>query len=149
MRRMKSADAWEEFQMVIGEVQDTNYGISLIALPSITNERGQKILNYDIWVLNNTEEAITFPNNGFGIQVFTYDQASNFWRPVELGIWPSNYPFTLPSEPKDIQGDYRWILNSHSIKGVDWKNPIRVYVSGIGDLSKKKFGAYEDILLEK
>lgn len=147
LKQLKDPLVGDEFMKVIGEVQDMNKGILLSIIPMI-DKTGLMPGDYLIKVKNNANESIIFPNNGFGIHLYSYQSERNSWREVELGILPGDYSITIKPE-SEIFKDYNpWILNTASMKGVDWHKPIRIFVSGTGESSGNRYGAYEDVFLK-
>jgi hypothetical protein len=142
-------EAEDEFIKLIGNIQDINSGITLFTRKSVGETLKQKLANYDIWVVNNTEKAILFPDNGFGIKILSYEKTTNTWREISLGVWPGNQRLIVPPDSEEMKNHDIWILNSNALRGIDWHRIIRVFVSGVGEISNKYYAAFQDIFVEK
>ncbi|OQX60803.1 MAG: hypothetical protein B5M51_09885 [Anaerolinea sp. 4484_236] len=145
-RSIDDAIANERFYDVIGHVDDINNEIS-IDVRTIPTKLFRSPSMYWLGVVNYTDEVITFPNNGFGIVVYSYDEVSGQWKIIEMNVLPSNYPFKLPSHANEFDLDYVWILNRNALVEADLQQPIRIFVSGVGDDSQLRYGAYIDLVM--
>jgi len=146
---MTGGQAEEKFLDTIDDVDDLNQGIMIFTRITIFDGPDTKPpYNLDIAVINNTGEAINFPDNGFGVQAFAYDVDKNLWQPVDLGVHPGNIPTVLGAETEIYGNDNWWILNGNWIQ-TDWHLPFRIFVHGVGIDSNKVYGAYRDIDLSR
>jgi hypothetical protein len=146
---MNSEESTTSFLNTIGKVQDLNQGITIFTQASWEYDtESEPPYYYNIAILNHTDEPIDFPNEGFGIEVYSYDSNNNSWYPVEIGVQPRCIPIQLGKGIGVLQENNRWILNEKFLD-VDRDFPVRIYVSGKGSLSNKKYGAYLDIELSQ
>jgi hypothetical protein len=62
-----------------------------------------------------------------------------------MKVLPSNYPFELPTHVEKFDPDYMWILNKNALVDVNLQQPVRIFVSGVGNDSHLQYGAYIDL----
>jgi hypothetical protein len=89
-------DANNEFLSVIGDIDNINDGILVYLQPTYSAKANDSLKPYYVVVLNQSDEPIKFSNNGFGIQIFSFDQVENSWTSVEMSAKPGNIPLIVP-----------------------------------------------------
>jgi hypothetical protein len=135
----------EKSQPYLISVQDINSGITILGRVSIFNDSGYYSPNFDIIVLNHTDESISFVNKGFGLEIYWGDGYAKVWRRIELNPSPESTLITLDPHTEKWVGDNMWILNGSNIKEFYRYHPVRVYVFGVGEISGKEYMAYWDV----
>lgn len=125
---------------------DLNSGITMdgptpVAIP-------EQINNLDFAVFNHTDEAILFPNQGFGLTVFRYDEIAKKWENLPLRYVPHSEPTILPPrvETWDFELNNSWDILEDETTAWGYKH-IRIYVSGTGQMTNKTYGAYLDVAI--
>jgi hypothetical protein len=122
---------------------DLNSGITLVrASPALP----EQINNVSFVVFNHTNESINFPNQGYGITVFGYNEVSNQWQKLPLAAVPFPDPKTLPPklEVWDFQINNSWDILQSDATALGYPE-FRVYVSGTGAITRRVYGAYLDV----
>lgn len=131
---------------VAGKV-DLNSGITLERAIPIDSSQINKVT---FAVFNHTGEDISFPNQGFGLTIYAYDDVGKHWvtQPLTHPPYPQEtiLPAKLESWYTDI--DNAWDIFEDEIISLEYKQ-LRLYVSGIGQSSKKLYGAYLDITVHE
>jgi hypothetical protein len=140
-----SDEANEIFVSSVAGKIDLNSGIIMESTtPAIPDQ-----INYvDFNVYNHTDEPILFPNQGFGLTVFRYDEIAKEWENLPLHYVPHAEPTILPPRIGTWNTD---VINSWSIfedETTAWGyKHIRIYVSGKGMTTNKTYGAYLDVAI--
>ena len=141
-----SDEANDIFVSSIASDVDLNSGITMdgptpVAIP-------EQINNIDFAVFNHTDEPILFPNQGFDLTVFRYDEITKEWKKLPLQYVPHAEPTILPPR---LQTRYSDVNNSWHIledETTAWGyKQIRIYVSGKGMTTNKTYGAYLDVTI--
>lgn len=124
---------------------DLNSGITLDATKSVIPEQ---INNIAFAVLNHSDESVNFPNQGFGLTVFRYNETAMKWENLQLKYKPYHEPKTLPPklEKWDFSINNTWSVLEDETSAWGYKQ-IRLYVSGVGQSSGKTYGAYLDVII--
>jgi hypothetical protein len=143
-----SKEANDIFVSSIAENTDLNSGLTIERAMSLYSDQEN---NVSFAVFNHTNESITFPNQGFGITIFWYNDTKNLWEELSLNHLPYSTAKTLP--PKLERWDFEENLNSRDVLENDVEalpyDLVRLYVSGVGDLTDKKYGAHIDITISR
>jgi hypothetical protein len=129
--------------------EDYNSGITILGRISTTNDPYNYPPDFDIIVLNHTDEPIVFNNKGFGLVVFWGDGEAKEWKRVSLHPSPEDYPtpISLAAHTETWTGNNLWILHGTDIKDYYHLNPLRAYVGGFGEETGKEYIAYWDPLV--
>lgn len=131
------------FASDVADGVDLNSGITLErAIPVDSSQ----INNVTFAVFNHTDEDILFPNQGFGLIIFTYDDTGKQWVPQTLMHPPFPEETILPAKIENWYTDFNnsWDIFEDEIVSLGYKQ-LRLYVSGIGKVTNKLYGAYLDI----
>ena len=138
-----SKEADEAFVSALVSNIDLNSGITMDKATTLFPEQAN---NVTFAVFNHTDEPIIFPDQGFGLIVFRYDDINNFWEELKLQYVPYREVKILPPnlEKWDVKNGNTWdILESETIAfGVE---QLRIYVSGKGQKTNKIYSAYLDV----
>lgn len=135
----------QQFLDEIGYIDNLNNGIT-IEIRKIPFSSGKDKL-YPTYIFNYTEESITFRNEAYGMTIFSFNENTNKWNKVEISMVYENTPIKIrPNNTKKGHENSSVIVKS-SLKNVDFSEPIRIFVSGIGDVSHLRYGAYTDIVI--
>ena len=140
-----SDEANEIFVSSVAGKIDLNLGITIESTtPAIPDQ-----INYvDFHVFNHTDEPILFPNQGFGVIAFRYDEIAKEWKNLPLHYVPHAEPTILPPRIETWNTD---VINSWSIfedETTAWGyKDVRIYVSGKGQMTNKTYSAYLDVTI--
>jgi hypothetical protein len=128
---------------------DYNSGITILGRISPSNDTNSYPPDFDIIVLNHTDEPITFWNKGFGLEVVWGDGIAKEWKKVNLHPSPEDFPtpVTLAAHTDESTGNNLWTINGSDIKTYYHYNPLRAYVGGYGQITGTHYIAYWDILV--
>lgn len=144
------ATALFNFDNEVGPIDNMNEGLTLERVSEVA-VRGfptPSPKNISLLVLNHASEPIQFANVGFSIQVFEFHEATKAWHPFKLPYTPEQKVKIIPArlEEYDFNVLNGWDFSPDDLAGVT-SNEIRVFVSGTGVLTKKKYGAFIDVML--
>jgi hypothetical protein len=128
---------------------DYNGGITISGSISVSSDTNIYPPDFDIVVLNHTDEPITFYNKGFGLVVYWGDGIAKEWKVVTLHPSPDDFPaqVTLEAHTESWIGNNRWVIHGSDLKAYYHWNPLRAYVGGIGKVTGRQYIAYWDILV--
>lgn len=126
-----------------------NNEIEIVITPSVFNDQNQIILNFDLSVLNHTNEPIKFLNNGFGVVFYQYRSNIHEWEQIKSDVYPGTISFTLPPAMDKSDITEFWIVNGNSLQNVDYSQPVRIYVTGVGEISGILYGDYRDVQIKR
>jgi hypothetical protein len=142
------ATASFKFNKDVGPIDDVNRGLTLernktvpfVGFPTPSPK------DISLTVLNHATEPIQFANVGFGVQVYEFQEATKEWRPITLPYTPEQKLTIIPArlEKYDFGVLNGWDFSPDDLAGVT-SNKIRIFVAGVGMLTKKKYGAFLDI----
>ncbi|MBC6962638.1 MAG: hypothetical protein DWB48_07885 [Nitrosomonas sp.] len=138
-----SYEANSIFASEVAGKADLNLGITMErAIPVDASQ----INNVTFAVFNHTDEDILFPNQGFGLIIFAYDNVGKQWIPQPLMHPPYPQKTTLSAKLESwyTEIDNSWDVFENEIVSLGYKQ-LRLYVSGIGQVSNKLYGAYLDV----
>jgi len=131
---------------------DYNGGLTIKISVSSANDPSIYPPDFDIVVLNHTDEPICFENKGFDLAVFWADGNTKEWKEVTLHPSPEDFPspVTLDAHTESWTGNNGWILHGADLNPYYHWNPLEAYVGGIGQVSGTHYIAYVDIpVIEK
>ena len=98
----------------------------------------------DFAVYNHTKEPIVFPNQGFGLRTFVYDESTATWSEIHIQK-PAPTWVALPASLERYNYD---LNNSWSLDDLDFANfehdKIRIYIMGVGQETGKSYAAFFD-----
>jgi hypothetical protein len=143
-----SAEVNDIFVSSIAGNIDLNSGITMDGpTPVVIPEQ---INNIDFAVFNQTDEPILFPNQGFGLTVFRYDEIAKVWRKLPMQYVPHAEPKILPPRLETRYSDVNnsWHILEDETTAWGYKQ-IRIYVSGKGMKTNKTYGAYPDVTIHR
>lgn len=105
-------------------------------------------IGFDVY--NHTNEKINFTNQGFGLQIYWLDKSSKKWEIVNLAVHPGPEPRSLPAKLEEFSFDIvnSWYIAARELTDVPYSE-LRLYISGTGAVSGKRYGAYLDVTLVK
>ena len=129
---------------VVGD-SNLNSGITIRRIEPLESSQ----INYiSFIVLNHTEEHIVFSDQGFGYSLFWYSDIDKMWKELFLAHYPDQTPKTLPPKLEDLDRDTRntWTILENDIETLPYKQ-VRLYVSGIGQISDSTYGSYIDLYI--
>lgn len=134
------------FSLVAGNA-DLNSGITLERATSVVPEQSN---NVNFAVFNHTDEPIIFPDQGFGITLFGYDDLEKCWERLQLDYVPHPEPKTLPPklESWDLEINNGWDILESEVLSLRVEQ-FRIYVSGSGVKTGRTYGAYLDVSIYK
>lgn len=140
-----SVEANEAFVSSITGNIDLNSGITLDEAKSVLPEQ---INSITFAVFNHTDEPILFPNQGFGLTVFRYNENAKTWENLQLQYVPASEPKILPPrlEIWDFEINNAWDILEDETTAWGYKQ-IRIYVSGVGQMTSKAYAAYLDVTI--
>ncbi len=120
-----------------------NQGITLERSIPLDPKQGN---NITFAVFNHTDEPILFPNQGFGLSVFRYDENNSKWEKLQLPHTPYPELTTLPprTESWNTENNNTWDLLENDTTAFGYKK-LRLYVLGKGKFSNTPYGAYLDV----
>ena len=134
----------DEFHDVIGEKVFINSGITIERVNTHYGAEG----GVGFLVSNNlSDESVTFLDGSFGLEVYYLDHHSNEWKKIEF-IYDeiiSSQVTIPPLSNKLAEGNlYFYYLEFRHLENLE-SEEIRLYISGIGNDTGNKFGAYTDV----
>jgi len=140
-----SNEANEIFVSSVAGNMDLNSGVTMErAMPLYPDQ----INNVTFAVFNHTDEPIIFPNQGFGLTIFRYDDINKDWESLQLQHVPYSAPKTLPPklENWDLEINNGWDILESDTTALGYEQ-IRLYVSGNGKITHKTYGGYLDVTI--
>lgn len=100
-------------------------------------------------VYNKANEPIVFKDIGFGVRIFTPDETSMTWKEINLLYSPETAPKIIdPNTVSFNPGIYNSFVIFYSDFGVEIPNNIRLYISGVGQVTNKDYIAFVDLTRE-
>jgi hypothetical protein len=140
-----SEDANEIFISFVS-TDNINTGISIEKAESVGSNKN----DVGFSVFNHTNESVVFPNQGFGIQLFGYEENGKMWVELFLPHSPSSAPKTLPAKIEEwsLALQYTWSIPGMQLESFEYQK-IRIFISGKGNNTNTKYGAFLDILVGK
>jgi hypothetical protein len=140
-----SNEADQLFVSTVARSADLNVGITLERVTSMSPDQDN---NITFGVFNHTNEPVVFPNQGFGIAVFRFDNTNKLWENLQLQYRPYSESKTLPPnlESWDFEINNSWDISEDQVMSWGYKQ-IRVYVSGKGKVTNTAYGAYLDVAI--
>jgi hypothetical protein len=142
------ATASSKFNRDVGPIDDMNRGLTLERNKTVpfVGSPTPSPKDISLTVLNHATEPIQFANVGFGVQVFEFQEATKEWRPITLPYTPEQKMTIIPArlEKYDFGVLNGWDFSPDDLTGIT-SNEIRIFVAGVGMLTKKKYGAFLDI----
>ncbi len=99
-------------------------------------------------VSNHSEETITFPDQGFGVRIYYYNEGSQQWNQKLLSPYPAPRPKTLPSGLDVPAFSNMWSILETDIIALH-PQEYRLYVEGNGDFTNEKYGAFFDFIIQE
>lgn len=138
-----SKEANQSFVSSIVGDTNLNSGITIYRIEPLESSQ---INNITFVVLNHTEEPIVFSDQGFGYSLFWYSDTENTWEELSLPHFPDKTSKILPPKLEDLDRDIRntWTILENDIETLPYKR-VRLYVSGVGQISNSTFGSYIDL----
>jgi len=140
-----SSEANEIFASSVVGAINLNSGVTMErAMPLYPNQ----INNITFAVFNHTDEPIIFPDQGFGLTVFAYDEINKDWERLQLRHVPYSQSKTLPPklETWDFEINNGWDILENDVVALA-REQIRLYVTGKGKATDKTYSAYLDITI--
>jgi hypothetical protein len=128
---------------------DLNTGISVVRSPSlIAVDATPSPYFIDFVVFNHTKEPIVFPNQGFGLRTFVYDESTQAWSEIHLQK-PAPTEVILPAglERYDYHINNSWALDDLDFADFE-HDAVRIYIIGVGKETGKSYAAYYDARLQ-
>jgi hypothetical protein len=139
-----SGEANEIFVSSVAGDVDLNSGITMERPASAIPEQ---INNVGFAVFNHTDEPILFPDQGFGLTVFRYDEIARKWENLPLRYVPHVEPTILSARIETWSDvDKTWAILEDETTAWGYKH-VRIYVSGTGQMTNKTYGAYLDVTI--
>lgn len=138
-----SEKANEIFISTISKNKNLNSGITIErSIPISSNNININSVTFAVF--NHTDEAVTFPNQGFGLLIFGYDEDNENWEKLDLHHYPSNSPKIL--EPKFEKWDDHnmWDVLANDLETLPYKR-LRFFICGIGNVTITEYCAYLDV----
>ena len=138
-----SKEADETFVLSLVDGTDLNSGITI---ERATPASPDQVNNITFAVFNHTDEEIIFPDQGFGIAVFSYDENNHHWERLQLPSAPYSEVKTLPPklETWDFEVNNTWGLLDYDTTTFG-EERLRLYVSGKGKRTNQIYGAHLDV----
>ena len=130
------------------ESTDLNSGITIeLSLPGPGNKADK---NITFIVLNHTNETTRFPDQGFGFELYWFNQTDLQWEKQRLIYTSDPVIKQLPAkiEKMDFQSENIWTITGDQFDAIP-HNQLRLFVSGKGTQSGKIYGAYVDLMVQK
>ena len=127
------------------ESTDLNSGITIQL--SLSGPEFKTDKNIAFIVLNHTNETITFPDQGFGFELYWFNQTDLQWEKQKRIYTSDPVIKQLPAkvEKMDFQSDNIWPILADELDTIP-HNQLRLFVSGKGMQSGKIYGAYLDFV---
>ncbi len=127
---------------------DLNTGISIVRfgyLMAVDATPSPKFIHFAVY--NHTKEPIVFPNQGFGLRTFIYDELTEAWSEIHLQK-PAPTEETLPAglERYDYHINNSWALDDLDFADFE-HDKVRIYIMGVGKETGKSYAAYYDARL--
>ena len=140
-----SAEANGIFDNIVAKDIDLNSGITMERALPLYDEQ---INNVTFAVFNHTNESILFPNQGFGLAVFRYDEITKIWENLQLPHVPFPEPTTLRPmvESWSSENNKSWSILEDDTTALGYKQ-LRLYVLGRGEITNTAYGAYLDVIV--
>ena len=140
-----SKEADQLFISTVALGADLNAGITLERVTSVSPDQDK---NITFGVFNHTNEPVVFPNQGFGIAVFRFDNTNKLWVNLQLQYRPYSESKTLPPhlENWDFEINNSWDISEDQVMSWGYKE-LRVYVSGKGKVTNRLYGTYLDVTI--
>jgi hypothetical protein len=122
---------------------DLNSGITL---EQSFPEQIQKNNHITFIVLNHTNETVIFPDQGFGFELYGYNQNNLIWEKQTLRLRSDQTIKELPGKVEfmDFKNNNIWTILNNELSDIPY-DVVRLYVSGKGAKSGKIYGTYLDI----
>lgn len=143
-----STDEDTLFYALIGQEVNMNNGVTMGVVTSMQpmSEPPQPLNHFTYVVFNNTSEAIRFPDQGFGLEIYTIENSA--WKLLQLRYVPIASEKELPPKLKklDFDAENFLSLSEENLNSLPSHN-IRLYIHGVGEKTNKRYGAYLDISL--
>lgn len=137
----------ENFNDQFGIGKYLNEGISIQGPKqfSLSKDGANNLKGLTFYVNNNTNESVSFPNQGFGMKILFFDLQNQQWK-EKIIQKPAEIPQIIPSqfESKNIYYKYSWSIPYWDVHKLN-QGRYRIYISGIGQKSNKKYAAYFDV----
>jgi hypothetical protein len=140
----KQAD--EQFVQTYGNGLELNKGLTInrkrlsVPLKGETPSPNELLFN----VHNNTNEDIYFSNMFFNAQIYSYDSSMGKWAIVE--IIKSDPKLLILSPKSRRKGSYNELILGDMTDETTYQN-LRIFITGYGLTSGKKYGAYCDVTI--
>lgn len=131
-----------EFQKNVGNKVDLNTGITAHIFKPYKPEK-----HVGYFILNHTQESISFSNQKFGMQVFEFDMNAELWKYLNLKYKIEEEIIIIPSNitNQDEAFQYHSLGFFDSLFLLKDIDKFRIYIQGEGVDSKTIYGAYLDI----
>jgi hypothetical protein len=140
-----SEEADQSFVSSIVDHSNLNSGIAVFEIKPLESDQTNYI---SFVVFNYTEENIVFPDQGFGFSLYWYSDVDKTWEEVSLSQFPDRTPKTLPPQLEDLDHNIQntRLIFENDIETLPYKR-VRLYISGIGQVSNSIYGSYVDLLI--
>ena len=146
VRFLFSKEADESFISSLGSNVNLNSGITMDSAISVVPEQ---VNNITFAVFNHTDEPILFPDQGFGLHIFKYDDTTHLWEKLQLQYTPYAEAAILPPKLEtwntDIHNSWDVLEDETTSFGSE---RLRLYISGKGQITKKIYSAYLDVPID-
>ena len=139
----------ERFIAMVGSNVDLNRGIGFSSV-WINRSFGAQTYPEDMnfVVTNSSKEAVIFPDSGYGVTVYWFDQITDTWKIASMKVTYAKHSVIVPSGTDSYETT---LGNSVTIFGSDFVKTdlgeVRIYVAGVGANSGTVYGAYLDVRL--
>lgn len=144
-----SKDLQQRFISQFAVNADINSGI-IISVESFFDRPSASPVNelVEFAVFNNSSEDIYFKNNGFGLRIFTVNDAINEWQEIIPIIHPAEITTTILARTVRVDSHTN---NSYFLQYSDFigklPSKLRIFVTGIGKITGKTYDAYVDLFI--
>ncbi len=146
------ATAAASFSQQIGRIDDINHALTLerAGVLDIRGFPSPSPNDIFILVLNHAAEPIRFADTGFELTVFQFDARANEWQRVRLPHPPGKTAKTIPAglEAFDSSVFNVWNISHDELSGVT-SDRIRIFMSGTGVQSHRRYGAFLEVQLQR
>ena len=123
---------------------NTRLNKEIILQRSSTNSPG--LIGFS--VLNYATESVNFSDQGFGVTIYYYDESVLRWEKKELSPYPEPSPKTLLAKTTDFSHEnISRILEDDIVNVVPGE--YRLYIEGVGDVTREKYGAFFDFVVRE
>jgi hypothetical protein len=145
-----SSDLEVEFSESYAKNADINTGILIRVTAFYKNEFESQMGKFvEFEVYNETNEPVIFKNIGFGIRIFSPDETSVAWQEIKLLYSPEMVPKIIDSNTTSFNPNiYNSFVVLYSDFDVELPKNIRLYISGVGQITNKDYIAFVDLARE-